>query len=185
VIDVGFEPEPLLNFIQEHRLKTEAVMLTHAHADHIGGLEELRRRLDRPSVWIHPAEAEHLGDPWRNLSAFMGSEVTAQPAEASLGDGQSLSLGPLSFEIRHTPGHSPGGISLYQAESRLALVGDTLFAGGIGRSDFPESDPATLQASIRQRLLSLPDEVTVYPGHGPPTTIGRERQSNPFLQAES
>jgi glyoxylase-like metal-dependent hydrolase (beta-lactamase superfamily II) len=130
---------------------------------------------------IHEAEADFLLNPDLNLSTFVEMNVTTPPAEELLRGGQTLTLGATEWNVLHTPGHSPGGITLYHAPSHQAIVGDTLFAGSIGRYDFPTSDGPLLFKSIREKLMTLPDETCVYPGHGPETTIGQERRSNPFL----
>ncbi|MCC6661280.1 MAG: MBL fold metallo-hydrolase [Phycisphaerales bacterium] len=182
VVDAGYEPGALVERVRELRLSPRALILTHTHADHIAGVDEVRDVLGVP-VWVHEAEASWLTDPMLNLSAAVGLPVTARPAERSLCDGEALDLAGAAWRVLHTPGHSPGGISLYQPESRLVLAGDALFSGSVGRTDFPGSDPSTLAQSIRLRLYTLPDDTTVYPGHGPETTIGVEKRSNPFVRA--
>jgi glyoxylase-like metal-dependent hydrolase (beta-lactamase superfamily II) len=117
-----------------------------------------------------------------NLSAMMGMDVTAPGPDELLHDGDQLSLAGSRWNVLHTPGHSPGGVTFYHEESGQALVGDTLFQGSIGRTDFPGSDTQTLLKSIRKRLYALPDETVIYPGHGEPSTIGREKRTNPFVR---
>lgn len=133
-------------------------------------------------VMIHEAEAGWLGAPVLNLSAAMGVGVTAPAANRLLRGGETLTLGSTAWRVVHTPGHSPGGIALIHDESRTAIVGDALFAGSVGRTDFPGSDPDVLARSIRERLYTLPDDTRVVSGHGPETTIGREKSSNPFVR---
>lgn len=183
IVDVGFDPDPLMRLVRQGGLRPVRIVLTHAHLDHIGGVREVIAELGPIPIAIHEAEADFLLDPDLNLSTFVEMNVTTPPADELLNDGQILSLGESQWRVLHTPGHSPGGITLHHAPSHQALVGDTLFAGSIGRYDFPTSDGPTLMRSIRERLLTLPDETRVYPGHGPETTIGRERRSNPFLVA--
>jgi glyoxylase-like metal-dependent hydrolase (beta-lactamase superfamily II) len=183
IVDAGFEPGALIEAVRRSGREPELVLLTHAHVDHIGGLSEVRAAWPDVPIAIHEAEAEALTDPEGNLSAYLDEPLTAPPADRVLRHGDALELAGLRFEIRHTPGHSPGGICAYQAENAAALAGDALFNGAVGRFDFPNSDGPTLLRSIRERLLTLPDETTVYPGHGPTTTIGEERQTNPFLQS--
>ena len=183
IADAGFDPAEMVEFLQSQRLRPEAVVLTHAHADHIAGLFEIRRAFPKVPIWIHEAEREWLTDPIKNLSGLVGMPVEGPTPDRLLQDGEELTLCGERWRVLHTPGHSPGGISLVHSASGQALVGDTLFAGSVGRSDFPGSDPEVLTASIRGRLYQLPDETKVYPGHGPPTTIGREKRTNPYVRA--
>ncbi len=182
IVDAGFQPAPMIDYVRNASLNCRAIILTHAHCDHIGGLARLCEVWPDAPIHLHPAEADWPGEPALNLSGPFGMPVVAPAATDSLEHGQSLDLDGLAFEVRHTPGHSPGGITLYQPDHHAAIVGDTLFAGSIGRYDFPTSDGQTLLASIRDQLLSLPDDTDIHPGHGPSSTIGRERASNPFLQ---
>jgi len=181
IVDAGFDAERMLAFVQARALEPEAIVLTHAHVDHIASLGLWRDRFPDAPILIHRAEAEFLTDPALNLSAMLAQPVTAPEATDLLENGRSLQLAGVEFRLLHTPGHSPGGVTLHAPEVELAVVGDTLFAGGVGRYDFPTSDGPTLFASIRDKLLTLPDDTRVWPGHGPPTTIGAERRANPFL----
>jgi glyoxylase-like metal-dependent hydrolase (beta-lactamase superfamily II) len=182
LVDAGFEPGEMLDFVAEKKLQLRQVVLTHAHLDHIAGLSEVRDRYPQVPIVVHEAERAFLVEPALNLSIMLGEPVIAPQATGTLAHGQVLQLDDLSFEVRHTPGHSPGGICLYNAEHATAITGDTLFAGSVGRHDFPTADGWALMKSIREQLLTLPDETKVLPGHGPATTIGRERRSNPFLR---
>ena len=182
VVDAGFEPGVLVDRVRELDLKPQALVLTHTHADHIAGVDEVRDALRIP-VWVHDAEGPWLADPVLNLSAAVGMPVTARPAERLLRDGETLDLAGAAWRVLHTPGHSPGGISLYQPESKVVLAGDALFSGSVGRTDFPGSDSRTLAQSIQLRLYTLPDDTAVYPGHGPETSIGVEKRTNPFVRA--
>ncbi|MEO1237456.1 MAG: MBL fold metallo-hydrolase, partial [Planctomycetota bacterium] len=175
LIDVGDSPGPMFEHVEAHGLTVEKIVLTHAHADHIAGLSEAAERFPDAPIYIHEAEQGFLTDTTLNLSAGFGMPVVAPEATDLMHDGDTMSLGPIDFEVRHTPGHSPGGVALIQPDAGLALVGDTLFAGSIGRFDFPTSDGPALLRSIHERLLTLPDTTRVLPGHGPATTIGRER----------
>lgn len=184
VADCGLDPDPMLDEIQNLGLQPEVVVLTHAHLDHIAGLFALRARFPHTPIWIHRAEEQWLTDPMLNLSAGAGLEITAPHPDRLLEHGETLTLVAQPWKVLHTPGHSPGGITLVHEPSRTAIVGDTLFAGSIGRHDFPGSDYATLAHSIRRCLYTLPDDTTALPGHGPSTTIGHEKRTNPFVRAE-
>jgi len=134
------------------------------------------------AVAIHPAEREWLKNPMLNLSAGAGLRVTAKGPDRCFEEGEQLTLGGSRWRVLHTPGHSPGGATLWNEADGVALVGDALFAGSVGRTDFPGSDPATLAESIRSKLYTLPDGTVIHPGHGPESTIGREKRSNPFVR---
>lgn len=181
IVDAGFDPDPLIGWVRRAGLRPVRIILTHAHLDHIAGVREVLAQFGPIPLAIHEAEADFLLDPDLNLSTFVEMNVTTPPADELLKDGQMLALGESQWRVLHTPGHSPGGITLHHAPSKQAIVGDTLFAGSIGRYDFPTSDGQALMRSIRERLLTLPDETRIYPGHGPESTIGRERRTNPFL----
>lgn len=182
IIDAGFDPSPLIAYIREHALRPTQLILTHAHLDHIAGVEAVRVAYPEVPILIHPDERAFLSDPMLNLSVMIEEPVIAPDATGELVQGQKLELAGVGFEVRHTPGHSPGGISLYQPDDGFVIVGDALFAGSVGRADFPTSNGRQLIESIRTQLLTLPDATKVYPGHGPPTTIGAERAHNPFLK---
>ena len=177
VIDPGAEGSRIRVEIERLGLKPSKILLTHAHGDHIGAVEELRKFYKIP-VFIHEKDHSLLIDPEENLSAAFGMPISAGKADGFLMEGDKLALGDLPFEVIETPGHTPGGITLFG--EKTAFTGDALFAGSIGRYDFPHSDGEVLFRSLA-RLLELPDDTAVYSGHGPGTTIGRERQSNPFL----
>lgn len=191
IVDAGFEPGVLIDWVKESGLNPERLLLTHAHVDHIAGVSEVVRAFGSAAsgggkplpVAVHEAEVEWLSNPMLNLSALIGMDVTAPGPSEVLRDGDWLTLAGTRWRVLHTPGHSPGGITLYHVESGTAIVGDTLFNGSVGRTDFPGSDPGTLTTSIRERLYTLPDATVIYPGHGESSTIGREKRGNPFVRA--
>jgi hydroxyacylglutathione hydrolase len=186
IVDCGQRPKPLVDYIRREGLRPVAIILTHAHVDHIAGVDEALAAFGPIPVLAHAAERDFNGEPMLNLSAFAGREVRVSPPTAFLGDGDRIELSGTRWLVRHVPGHSPGSIALIHGSegprgSPVALVGDTLFAGSIGRVDFPTSDPEALKRSLREVLLELPDATRILPGHGPETTVGAERRANPFL----
>jgi len=181
IVDPGESPGPLLRFLEQSRLRPEAILCTHAHADHIAGIDEVRSALGDLPVLGHPLERHWFGDPMMNLSQFIGDPVSVSPPTGELRDGQELELGATRWKVLHTPGHSPGSVTLWCPQAATALVGDTLFLDSIGRIDFPTSDPDAMRITLREVLMKLPDETRVFPGHGGDTTIGRERRRNPFV----
>ena len=178
IIDPGDEPQRIMELIAKRKIKIEKIFLTHGHIDHISALPEIKKSVQAP-VLIHPGDAIMLTDPAANLTAYHEPPFSTEPADILISEGESITLDQFHFRILHTPGHSPGGISLVGENS--VFTGDALFAGSIGRTDFPGSDHQTLIDSIHHKLLTLPDDTVVYPGHGPVTTIGEERKSNPWL----
>ena len=178
LIDPGEEAELFLRRVATERLTLAAVWLTHAHVDHILGVNRVLRETAVP-LYLHPADRP-LYDGLPAQGAAFGLRADAPPPpDHDLTDGQQLAVGGLTLDVLHVPGHTPGHVAF--VGQGIALVGDVLFAGSIGRTDLPGGDTATLLASIRERLLPLADETIVYPGHGPQTTIGRERRTNPFI----
>ncbi|MBM7552295.1 MBL fold metallo-hydrolase [Thalassobacillus pellis] len=180
IIDPGGDSGRLVEYLESERKKPVAILLTHAHFDHIGGVDDIRDHYNIP-VYIHPEEEDWLEKPEFNGSAFfqMG-RVTARAAEHHIITG-TMKVGPFNFEVRHTPGHSPGSVSFVFQEEGFVIAGDALFNRGIGRTDLPGGDMEELMTSIRQQLFTLPDKTAVYPGHGPATVIDEERRKNPFL----
>ncbi len=181
VVDPGDNIPEVLSRLQKHGLTLRQIVVTHAHIDHVGGAAQLRKLTGAP-VLMNQKDLALLGmmEMQANWIGVPTPEVA--PPDASAEDGLTVGLASLPAEVLHTPGHTPGSICLLFPAQHLLLAGDTLFAGSIGRTDLPGGDGHQILRSLRNRLLVLPDGTRVIPGHGPETTIGEERQSNPFLQ---
>ena len=180
VVDPGDDISKIVSILKQQNLTVKYILVTHAHIDHIAGAAELKKltgapvfynQNDMPLVKGMDMQAGWLGVP--------APEVA--PPDVPLVDGQKISVSGISGTVLHTPGHTPGSVCLYIPEHSLLLAGDTLFAGSIGRTDLPGGDGRQIIASIRSKLMALPDETRVVPGHGPNTSIGSERESNPFI----
>lgn len=189
IIDPGGNFREIMDVINHCELSVKAIINTHGHVDHIGANGELKQATGAPLL-IGLADAPMLPEPSENLSLFLEELVSSPKADRQLQDGDCVSFGEENLQVIATPGHTKGGLCLYSpgatgagAESKAGVLfsGDTLFAGSIGRSDLPGGDSLELLESIKNKLLTLPDDTTVYPGHGDPTTIGEERRFNPFL----
>lgn len=182
IVDPGDNPKKLAAVIEQLELRPEAIVLTHAHFDHIGAVDSIRDKYGI-KVYIHEKEKDWLIDPALNGSKhFMLNEpIKARAADHLINDEGEMSIGNFTFEIFETPGHSPGSVSIYFPKSNFVLAGDALFQGSIGRTDLPGGNHNQLIKSIHDKLLVLPEETEVLPGHGPATTIGIEMESNPFL----
>lgn len=183
VVDPGLEPELILDFLREYQLTPAAILNTHGHADHIGGNAVLKRVFPQAPLIIGEHEAEMLTDAWLNLSAVFGTPIVSPPADRRLAEGEVIEYAGITLEVRHIPGHSPGHIVfIHRGEPVRVLGGDVLFRGSIGRYDFPGGSESELLSGITEKLFDLPDSTIVYPGHGPVTTTGHERRTNPYLR---
>lgn len=180
LIDPGDEADRLWEAIADAKADLQAIVLTHAHLDHVGAVEAIRDRAKAP-VYLHPADNDLLANvPFQGR--LFGLDVPpVMPAERQLAHGDQLAFGGIELEVRHTPGHSPGSVCLYCERERALIAGDTLFRRGVGRTDLPGGAAQTLFRSIEDQLWPLPTDVVVYPGHGSQTTIGEEREFNPFV----
>ena len=185
VIDPGFEPQAIIDWLDSHGLEPEAILLTHGHSDHIAGNATLRDRWPLMPIVIGRHDAAKLTNPAGNLSAAFGMSLVSPPADRLLDHGERISLVGLDLAVREIPGHSLGHV-VFVAEGLTPPVvfgGDVLFKEGVGRSDFTDGDFTALAAGIREHLYTLPDETIVFPGHGGPTTVGHEKRHNPFVPA--
>jgi glyoxylase-like metal-dependent hydrolase (beta-lactamase superfamily II) len=178
IIDANLEPEPMVELVRRRGADVKAILLTHTDVDHVAGLAVLLRELGPLPVAVHDSE-RHVVTEGTPLRRQFPVQLTPVATVASLADSEKFRAGSLEFEVLHTPGHSPGGVSLKIGDH--VFTGDALFAGSIGRSDFHNSDSAALLDGIKSKLMTLPDDIVVHSGHGPATTIGRERKTNPFL----
>jgi hydroxyacylglutathione hydrolase len=178
IIDPGASSKDILEMVSQSGLKVKYIILTHAHLDHILSLDKIREELG-VEVAAHEEDANSLSDSWTNGASLFGSHSTFKDADILLKDGQILKLGNLNLEIIHTPGHTPGGICIKVGD--IIFTGDTLFRMSIGRSDLGRGDHEALMNSIKNKLMTLDDDVVIYPGHGTTSTIGYERANNPFI----
>lgn len=182
IFDPGSEGKRVINWLNKRELKPIAIMLTHAHFDHIGAVDEVRDYFQVP-VYLHEEEEEWLANPKLNGSKFFTMEnlIKARPADYLLKKEEAFKLNDFEFFVYETPGHSPGSVSYYFEKEGFVISGDALFKESIGRTDLPGGNQSQLLKSIHDKLLFLPEETVVLPGHGPVTTVGEEMDSNPYL----
>lgn len=181
VIDPGMSPAPLLGRLRTLELRVRRVIITHGHADHIAGIGAVLAAYPEATTVGPAGDLEMYADPVRNVSAMFGFPLTAPPPQALVQHGDTLTLGTTQWRVLDTAGHTPGSVSYYCPQAAVAFVGDALFAGGIGRCDIPGASLPQLLRNIRENLLTLPADTTVFSGHGEPTTIGAESSTNPML----
>jgi glyoxylase-like metal-dependent hydrolase (beta-lactamase superfamily II) len=179
LVDPSAPSAEVLKTIIDRGLKVRTIVITHGHGDHIGGIPYFKNKLDS-QVAIHQADAEMLVNNKKNLSEYMGSPLEPAPADIILQDGDVFMMGQHQIRVRHTPGHTPGGICLLI--DKFLISGDTLFEQSIGRTDFPGGSHEQIINSIKRKLFILPDDIVVFPGHGPRTSIGMEKLNNPFVR---
>ncbi len=186
IIDTGLSSEPLIDFLKKKNLNPQVLILTHGHGDHIAGVSLLRKNFSEIKVCIHKADSHMLTDSVSNFSSFLGKKIESLPADIIFDKEEEIEFANLKFKLIHTPGHTPGGICLYNSEEKILFSGDTLFAGSVGRTDFSGYDEEKcfkqIISNIRNKLLILPDDTAVLPGHGPASTIKREKLYNPYLR---
>lgn len=181
ILDPGGEPERILARVTQQGLEPERILLTHGHLDHVGAAGDLAQRLGIPIEGPHRADQPWITALDQQSAMFGVPRVPGFSPDRWLEDGDRVALGEDSLEVIHCPGHTPGHVVFFHRASRLALVGDVLFKGSIGRTDFPLGDHPSLLRSIRERLWPLGDDVTFIPGHGPTSSFGVERRTNPFV----
>jgi len=182
VVDPGFEPEPILDFLSREELACAAIVNTHGHVDHMAGNAAMKRAFPESPLIIGARDATMLTDAVVNMSALYGVPVVSPPADRFVKEGDRLILAGIDLEVFDIPGHSPGHVVYLIRESPITvLAGDVLFRGSIGRTDFPGGSFEALKSGIERVLWPLPPDTVVYPGHGPVTTIGHEKQTNPYV----
>jgi glyoxylase-like metal-dependent hydrolase (beta-lactamase superfamily II) len=181
VVDPGGAAQQIADAIVSEGLDLDAILLTHAHLDHVEGVHVIRAIAPAVPIWLHPGD-HGLYHALPGQAAMFGLSAEPQPAPTDeLAHGQRYEFGECAFDVRFTPGHAPGHVIFVSTERDVALVGDVVFMGSIGRTDLPGGDFQTLMRSIRDEVLTLPDETVLFTGHGPQTTVGHERVGNPFL----
>src|SRR5699024_7066516 len=180
IVDPGGEPAKIKSIVDELTAVPLAILLTHTHYDHIGAVDEIRDYYDIP-VYVAAKEQQWLSEPNKKLSALLGQAVTARAADYLFEPEETIEIADFTFKVVSTPGHSPGGVSFIFEEDEFVITGDALFAGSVGRTDLPGSEPDKLFTSIQEQLFTLPKDYTIYPGHGGSSSIGHEMTTNPFF----
>lgn len=181
VVDPGASADRMAEAITSEGLDLQAILLTHAHLDHIEGVHLIRELDAELPIWLHPADRGWYDGIQQQAAMFGLRAVPQPPPDHEFVPGESFHFGACRFDVRFAPGHAPGHIILVAPEHDLALVGDVIFQGSIGRTDLPGGDFRTLMTSIREQVMTLPDETVLHTGHGPSTTVGQEREFNPFV----
>lgn len=184
IIDPGAEAAQIIGQVRKAGFTPQAILLTHGHGDHIGAVSSVKNEYRIP-LYCGEGEEALLTDPFKNISAIAGSPIVAPAPDKLLKNNELVQEGSVELRVLATPGHSPGGVCYLDERAGILFCGDTLFWGSIGRTDFPGCSHEQLIASIRKQILSLPDSIVCYPGHGPSTTVGGERINNPFLQSDN
>lgn len=181
LIDTGLDETELIDIFEKKQIRPLALVLTHGHIDHIAGVNSLREKFPDMKVYIHKLDAESLPDPMSNLSFMSGGAFKAGAADYLVQEGDIIEQAGIRLHVLHTPGHTQGGISLYLPEEGVVFSGDALFADSVGRTDFPGGSMHQLIEGIKEKLMILPEETKVFPGHGPSTTIAHEKNYNQYL----
>lgn len=182
IVDPGGDQERILKVVEEQGVKVDKIILTHGHLDHVGGTEAIASALNIPIVGPEKEDLFWLAQLESQSQRFGFPLTNSFTPDKWLQEDEVVEVGKITLKVLHVPGHTPGHIALFDALSKQVIVGDILFNGGIGRFDFPRGNQVQLITGIKEKLLTLPAETIVYPGHGPTTTIGREKMSNPFLR---
>jgi glyoxylase-like metal-dependent hydrolase (beta-lactamase superfamily II) len=183
IVDPGLEPAKIIQYLDRQKLVPAAILNTHGHSDHIGGNAVLKERWPNCPLVIGAADAGKLTDPWQNLSATFGVPLVSPAADVTVKDDDTYEAAGIALQVRAIPGHTAGHVVyLWEGvEPAMVFVGDVIFAGSIGRTDFPDGDTRQLVVGIRSKLFTLSDDTILLPGHGPATTVGEEKRSNPFV----